>query len=111
VHTLDVWQCRFGSQEFLGGIGLIGSARTTTKSNKYQIDSMNKKNQKKKRRPFTKDLIKAIDAAREWKKSVRLVLSLGPGGRPTRFGRLNCTLQLRAATLLTDSLAVDNAWL
>jgi hypothetical protein len=37
-------QCRFGSQVFLGGIGLIGSANTTTKSNKYQIDSMNKKN-------------------------------------------------------------------
>jgi chaperone required for assembly of F1-ATPase len=59
--------------------------------------------------PFAKDLTKAIEAARVEEEFQISSWGLVEGQHD--YDRLNCTVQLQAAVLLTDSLAVDNGWL
>jgi ATP synthase F1 complex assembly factor 2 len=59
--------------------------------------------------PFAKDLTKAIEAARVEEEFQISSWGLVEGQHD--YDRLNCSVQLHAAVLLSDSLAVDNGWL
>jgi chaperone required for assembly of F1-ATPase len=108
VHTLDAWH-----------LTALHSAASEAKSffvawalldQQKQEEQVQKQEQSQQTTsPFAKDLTKAIEAARVEEEFQISSWGLVKGQHD--YDRLNCTVQLHAAVLLTDSLAVDNGWL
>jgi ATP synthase F1 complex assembly factor 2 len=106
VHTLDAWH-----------LTALHSATSEAKSffvawallDQQQQEVQNQEETKQTTSPFAKDLTKAIEAARVEEEFQISSWGLVEGQHD--YDRLNCTVQLHAAVLLTDSLAVDNGWL
>jgi ATP synthase F1 complex assembly factor 2 len=108
VHTLDAWH-----------LTALHSAASEAKSfwvawalldQQVQVqDEQETEQPQQTTSPFAKDLTKAIEAARVEEEFQISSWGLVEGQHD--YDRLNCAVQLHAAVLLSDSLAVDNGWL